>query len=172
MGTQARRFDVTAPDLRVPMLVLGFTVLVCIGALAMTWNALQGAARIWLVLVALLAPVAIIVSIFRRRVELNDGALHIVAGLNSTRVALSDLLPAQARIVALDERPEDRVGIKTFGTAMPGYHAGHFRQIGGSKVFALVTDKRRVLVLPERSGRLLMLSLSQPQALLDAITPR
>ena len=36
-------------------------------------------------------------------------------------------------------------------------------------MFALVTDKRRVLALRERGGRLLLLSLVQPQALLDAI---
>ena len=75
----------------------------------------------------------------------------------------------EARIVDLDANKEYRLGIKSFGTSMPGYHAGHFRQVGGRKVFALVTDKRRVLVLPERDGRLLMLSLEKPQALLDAL---
>lgn len=55
---------------------------------------------------------------------------------------------------------------------MPGYQAGHFRQVGGGKVFALVTDRRKVLALRENGGRLLLLSLAQPHALLDALSRR
>jgi hypothetical protein len=33
----------------------------------------------------------------------------------------------------------------------------------------LLTDKTKVLVLPQRSGRMLLMSLERPQALLDAL---
>ena len=36
-------------------------------------------------------------------------------------------------------------------------------------MFALLTDRDRVLALPERDGRLLLLSLDNPQSLLDAL---
>lgn len=123
----------------------------------------------WPILTAtIIAMLLLAVALFRRKVLLDGENMRIVAGLNQTRVPLAMLLPQQARIVELNNSPENHIGMKTFGSAMPGYHAGHFRQVGGSKVFALVTDKRRVL-LPERDGRLLMLSLHKPQALLDAL---
>ena len=124
----------------------------------------------WVVALALIAPAMIVAAVMRRRVRIEDGVLHVVAGLNQTRVPLSELAPDDARIVDLETHPELRPGIKTFGTAMPGYQAGHFRQVGGGKVFALVTDRRKVLALRENGGRLLLLSLAQPYALLDALS--
>ncbi len=169
MSTPPRRFEVVAPDLRLPMLVVGLTVMGCIGAAYFGWRAFPGGMRIGVLILLAVVPLALTVSVSRRRVELADGMLHVVAGLAGTRVAVSKLLAEHARIVDLDQAPQERIGIKLFGVAMPGYHAGHFREIGGHKVFALVTDRRRVLVLPERGGRLLMLSLQRPQSLLDAL---
>lgn len=165
-----RGFAVTPPDMRVPGLLCAFVLLTCLAALILSWHELQGSPALWLVIALTLGtPALIVVALFRRKVVLNDGVLRIVAGLNQARMPVSSLLPAQARIVDLATSKEDRLGIKSFGTSMPGYHAGHFKQIGGRSVFALVTDKHRVLVLPEQSGRLLMLSLEKPQALLDAV---
>jgi hypothetical protein len=39
----------------------------------------------------------------------------------------------------------------------------------GGKGFCLITDNRRVLILPLRDGSTLMLSPEQPRALLDAL---
>ncbi len=168
--SSAREFAITPPDMRVPGLLCVFVLLTCLGALALSWRELQGSPALWLVIAFTLGtPALIVVALFRRKVALDGASLRIIAGLNQTRVPVSSLLPAQARIVDLGTSKEDRLGIKSFGTSMPGYHAGHFKQAGGHRVFALVTDKRRVLVLPEQSGRLLMLSLEKPQALLDAL---
>ena len=169
----SRDFAVNPPDMRMPAIVIGITVLVCTGAIAVTWPELAASRGLWwLVALALLAPAMIVAAVMRRRVRIEDGVLHVVAGLNQTRVPLSELAPDDARIVDLDTHPELRPGIKTFGTAMPGYQAGHFRQVGGGKVFALVTDRRKVLALRENGGRLLLLSLAQPHALLDALSRR
>ena len=167
--SDAREFKVTPPDMRVPALVIGFTVLVCAGSLFFLMRDVHGPMLVWIVALCALAPVIVLIAVMRRRVSFDGETLRIVAGLNQTRVAKAQLKLDEARIVQLDASPETRIGIKTLGTAMPGYYAGHFRQIGGSRVFALVTDKRRVLVIPERDGRLLMLSLERPQALLDAL---
>ena len=67
------------------------------------------------------------------------------------------------------DAPTLRPLLNTFGTAMPGYSAGHFRLRDRSRGFLLLTDRRKVLALPERGGRTLLLSLERPQALLDAL---
>ena len=168
--SNARSFAVTPPDMRLPWLIFAVTLLACVGALALGGRELQGSPMLWLVLaLTIAAPALILVSLFRRKVVLDGDTLRIVAGINQARVPVASIKADDARIVDLDTSPDYRLGIKSFGTSMPSYHAGHFRQIGGAKVFALVTDKRRVLVLPERDGRLLMLSLAKPQALLDAL---
>lgn len=166
----AREFAVTPPDMRVPGLLFAFVLLTCLVALAFGWRELQGSPALWLAIaVCLGTPALIVVALFRRKVTFDGASLRIVAGLNQARVPASALLANEARIVDLDTSKDDRLGIKSFGTSMPGYHAGHFKQIGGHRVFALVTDKHRVLVLPEQNGRRLMLSLQKPQALLDAL---
>lgn len=168
--SEARRFSVPAPDYRKVALVFGL-VLAMLGMALFLVLRDADAARAWPPLLlgtfASLGLLAVVVG--RRRVTLEGDTLRVAAGLNSTRVAVSALDLGQAHIVRLDEHPEYQPGIKTFGSAMPGYQAGHFRQRGGRKVFALVTERARVLALPERNGRLLLLSLDNPQTLLDAL---
>ena len=165
-----RSFAVTPPDLRVPGLIFAVVLFTCVGVLALSWHEIKDSAALWITLpICFLAPLVIVVALIRRKVTFDGETLHIVAGLNQTRVPVASLLPGNARVVDLETSNEYRLGIKTFGTAMPGYYAGHFQQIKGQKVFALVTDKHRVLMLPERDGRRLMLSLEKPQTLLDAL---
>lgn len=119
----------------------------------------------------LLAIVLIGVDVRRRRVVLDEGVLRIDAVFTSRRIPAPELLPAQARIVNLAEHIEMRPWLRSFGlgTRLPGYCAGYFRARDPVRIFALVTDSSRVLVLPERSGRRLLISVKQPQALLDAL---
>ena len=97
--------------------------------------------------------------------------LHVVAGLFSQRVPVDRIDLGRARILNLEERTELRPAIKTFGMSLPGYQAGHFRlRADLGKAFCLVTDRRRVLWLPQGGGKdQTLLSLEQPQALLDAL---
>lgn len=165
-----RTFAVPTPDLRKVGLLFAFVLGTIAVSLVLVLRNPE-AARVWPVLLAVAIAVTALLAlvVLRRRVQLHHDALRIVAGLNSTTVPVSMLDLDAARIVRLDEHPEFRPGIKTFGTDMPGYRAGHFRQGGGRKVFALLTSRDRVLVLPERAGRLLLLSVADPQALLDAL---
>ncbi len=165
-----RRFEVTPPDMRFPVLVVAATILATVAAVVLAWRE-PGADRTlwWLFALLLLLPAMMVLALTRRRVSLDGTTLHVVAGLNRTRINVSALRLDEARTIDLDTHPELRPGIKTLGTAMPGYQAGHFRQPGGRKVFALVTDRHRVLALPARDGRLLLLSMTQPRALLDAL---
>jgi hypothetical protein len=127
--------------------------------------------ELWPVLaIALLLAPLLMLAMFRRAVLLEDGMLVVKAALHTRRVPLAALAPERARIVDLDERTGLRPLLKTWGMALPGFHAGWFRQREGlRKVFCLLTDRRRVLWLPVSGGPDLMLSLERPQALLDAI---
>lgn len=120
-----------------------------------------------LAVVAAIAPL-FWMSLARRRVWLEEGQLHVVAGLNRSQTAISDLDIAAARKVRLDEQPQSLPGSKRFGTALPGYYAGHFRRGNGCDVFALVCGND-ALILPRRDGSELMLSLARPQTLLTAL---
>lgn len=106
----------------------------------------------------------------RRSVELDGATLTVRAGPHTRRVPVSELDLAQARVVDLDEHTGLRPSIKTLGSALPGYQAGWFRmREGWRKGYYLLTSRQRVLCLPERGGATLLLSLEQPQALLDAL---
>lgn len=170
MSLRRRSFAVTPPDMRVIIGIIALTMLITLLALGMAWRETGSIAMSWAIgVVAVIVPALLAVATLRRRIELVDDRLEVVAGLNRTSVPIAALDLAHARIADVGDRPENRVGIKMFGTSMPGYQAGHFRQIGGTRVFALVTGKQRVLVLPEHGGRLLMLSVERPQALLEAL---
>ena len=117
------------------------------------------------------ATIACAAGLKRRRVEFDGHMLLVVAGLFSRRVAVDRIDLERARIVNLEEHTELRPAIKTVGMSLPGYQAGYFRlreKLG--KAFCLVTDRHRVLWLPQRDGKdQLLVSLEHPQALLDAL---
>jgi Bacterial PH domain len=162
-----REFAIIPPDLRlaIPLLFLSLLAgLVGIGFAAREepWA--------WLgAIVIVLMGAFIVWSIRRRHVVLEGELLTIAAGMNTARVRTADLDITAARIVNLADTSTLKPGLKTFGTSMPGFHAGHFRLRDRARAFVLLTDKTNVLSLPERNGRMLLLSLERPQALLDAL---
>ena len=123
-----------------------------------------------ILIISLLLLPALGALMWRRSVRLDDGVLVIKAAFYTQRIPASDIEVAAARVLDLDEHTEYRP-VKANGYALPGFFAGHFRNARQikQKFFCLLTDRRRVLVLPERSGRTLLLSLERPQALLDAL---
>lgn len=162
-----REFAIAAPDLRLVLLVPAISLLVA--AIGIGFAAREEP-RAWFAMIAIALAVAVLTwSVRRRRVALDDGHLSIAAGINNARIAVADLDLAAARSVNLMDVSTLRPMLKTFGTSMPGYRAGHFRLRDRSRAFVLLTDNSKVLALPERSGRMLLLSLERPQALLDAL---
>lgn len=106
----------------------------------------------------------------RLAVELREGVLELRASWYHQRIAVTDIDLGKSRVVRLSERPELRPMLKTNGMALPGFSAGHFRlRDWKTKAFCILTERERVLALTERSGRMILLSLQQPQALLDAL---
>ncbi|GAB3358042.1 PH domain-containing protein [Lysobacter tyrosinilyticus] len=163
-------FPLLPADARLIWLLPGLAMLaVVIGAVVL----MQRQPEAWVMLPFTLAIGGMIALILhRRRISIVDGTLVIAAGVNTRRVAIGDLDLATARVVDLRERREWKPTIKLFGTSVPGLKMGHFRLRDRSRAFVLVTDASRVLVISERSGRRLLLSLAKPQALLDALQTR
>lgn len=165
-----RDFPVPAPPLR-PLVLTMLPALVIV--LVVAWLAgRDGDATALLLSLVVVPAVALLVfaAIRRRRIRLADGHLQVVAGLNTTRVAVDALDLAHARVVSLDAHPEFRPGMRMMGTQFPGYAAGHFRRLDGARSFALITRRDKVLVLPQHDGRRLLLSPEQPRALLEALS--
>jgi hypothetical protein len=164
-----REFAIAATDTRLVWLLPGVSAVAAMLAIAYA-AATQRQPMLWLVLPVLLGSFALLAFMLRRtRVTLDAGTLTIAAGLLTRRVAVANLALDAARIVDLREHGELRPLIKVFGTRLPGHSSGHFRLRDRRAAFVLVTDRSRVLVLPETSGKTLLLSLQQPQALLDAL---
>ncbi|HEX2082423.1 MAG TPA: PH domain-containing protein [Xanthomonadaceae bacterium] len=105
-----------------------------------------------------------------RHIRLEGRTLVVAAALHTRRVALEDLLLEQARIVSLDEHLEFKPKWQLFGIRLPGFTAGHYLLRDRRRAFCLLTDRQRVLLLPQRDGRLLLLSPQKPQDLLDALS--
>lgn len=123
----------------------------------------------WAFPVLLLCVGLIAFTLRRRRVSLEDGVLIIAAGIHTHRAALVEIDLDRSRIVDLREQTQYKPMLKTFGSSLAGYQSGHFRLRNHDKAFTLLTDRTRVLMLQEKSGRKLLLSLEQPQALLDEL---
>lgn len=122
-----------------------------------------------------LAILGVWIVFHRRSVAVEAGVLVIKAGLNTRRVPAMAIELERARIIDLEERIELLPGRMTLGASLPGYQTGWFRTRQWGKGFYLLTERRRVLWLPERDGPHLLLSLQQPQALLaalNALVPR
>lgn len=117
--------------------------------------------------IAMLMVTALLLPLLRREVAFDGRTLRVHAGWHSRRATLDGFDLAKARLVDLREHRELRPWLRTFGFALPGLRAGHYRTGSGARVFCLVTDPARVLVLPHADGRMWLLSLRNPQAALD-----
>jgi hypothetical protein len=106
----------------------------------------------------------------RMRVRVCNGVLELRAPMIRERVDVGAIDLESARIVDLNQERSLRPGLKSRGVSLPGVSAGHFRgRPFAQRLFCLLTRRERVLLLRERGGRRLLLSLERPQALLDAL---
>jgi hypothetical protein len=105
----------------------------------------------------------------RRNVRLEGRQLTVKAAMFNRALDVGELDLARARILDLEERTELTPMLKTFGMALPGFQAGWFLLRDRNQSFCLITSRRRVLWLPTRAGKSLLLSLDRPDALLAAL---
>jgi len=121
--------------------------------------------------VALIFPavaVAVGWSIYRRKIRLVDKAL-LTGIFGWKKVPVSELDLDAAVVLDLEQHRELQPTFKLAGTSMPGYRSGWFRLRDKRIAYLLLTDWRRVLVLPKRDGKVILFSPQRPDALLDAL---
>lgn len=107
-------------------------------------------------------------SMHRRSVQLADGRLAFGL-LPWRRIALDAFDLEAARIVDLETQRELQPVFKIAGSGLPGYKSGLFRLRNRVRAQVLLTDWKRVLVLPKRDGGMVLLSPERPDALLAAL---
>lgn len=125
----------------------------------------------WLFMLAVagLTTALLLLALRRRRITLQGGELEVASTFYTRRVPVQQFELEKARVVDLAEHTEFKPGLKSNGFALVGFNSGHYRLRNGAKGFLLVSDTHRVLVLPQRDGRFVLLSPQKPQALLDAL---
>ena len=103
------------------------------------------------------------------RVEVHSNSLRLVGDFWGRTIPLSRLDLSAARVVDLDNAPELRPRRRTFGTGLPGYASGWFRLHNGEKALLYLSNRHRVVYLPTSAGYALLLSVDDPQSLIDAL---
>lgn len=165
--TTPRTFEVTPPDLRRAWLLPGAAlVLALLGVLV---AAREEPRILWVLIVLAFAAGLVHLSIARRAVVLERDGLRIRAGINALQVPIDAIDLGSAAVIEPAQHPGLRPMIKTFGTAMPGYQAGHFRLRDRGPAFVLLTAPGKVVLLPLRDGKRVLLSLRHPESLLQAL---
>lgn len=120
----------------------------------------------WLPFLVSLVMIGLVLALRRRRISVDGHELVIAATFYTRRITIGALDLDKARIINLAEHTEFKPAIKTNGFNLPGLLAGHCRLRNRAKAFCLLTDRERVLLLPQSDGTLVLLSPEKPQALL------
>lgn len=83
-------------------------------------------------------------------------------------LSLDILRLEEARSINMNVQSEYKLRFGTSSTRMPGYRARWFRS-GQGKMLVFVTDPTRVLHIPTRNGYGVLLSVEQPDVLLETL---
>jgi hypothetical protein len=135
-----------------------------------------GATAMWVVIAVCLALLAGLVLMamtalaFRSdSVVVSTDGLRLRVPLYGRLVPLSSLELTSAHPVDLVKGGEFSMSWRTNGIGLPGYSVGWFKLSNGGKALAAVTDRHHVAWIPTRDGYSLLVSVADPQALIDAL---
>ncbi len=98
----------------------------------------------------------------------NDG-LRLQGDLYGRLIPLKSLKLDEAVVTNLKTDKDHQPKWRTMGTALPGYAAGWFKLRNGDKALMYVTDNTRVARIPTTEGYIVMVSVSEPTALIDEL---
>lgn len=122
------------------------------------------------------AGLAIAATLHGRTVELRGDRLRVRRWPAPRDFRLDQIDLERARVADFDGDPALKPTLKLMGSRMPGMRSGWFLTRGRQRAYVLATSSARGAVLPLRDGRLLLLGVDQPgallQALRDAVRPR
>jgi len=103
------------------------------------------------------------------RFEVSPQGLRLRGDLYGRTIPLSQLQLDDARIVDLRLASPLTPVHRIRGTAMSGYRAGWFRLSDGTRALLYVTDPSHVVYIPTVQGYSLLLSVTNPDALLGSL---
>jgi hypothetical protein len=106
------------------------------------------------------------------RVEVSAAGLRIAGDFWGRTIPIQSIELPGARALDLAGSPEHSPKRRTFGTGLPGYASGWFRLRNGEKALVYLTDRRRVAYLPTSLGYSIVLSVAEPERLLEALSRR
>lgn len=131
------------------------------------WVLVPVAAVLALVVVLLVVSIA---GSRNARFEVSADTLRLHGDFYGRTVALSAIRPGTARRVDLDVVEELQPRARTWGTGLPGYQSGWFRLRNGERALLYLTDRRKAVYVPTTLGYSLLLSPTDPDAFLAALT--
>ncbi len=99
----------------------------------------------------------------------SPAGLRIQGDMYGRLIPLQSLLLEQATVSNLTTDKEHQAKWRTNGVGLPGYASGWFKLRNGEKGLLFVTDPTRVARIPTTEGYTVMLSVSEPAALIDAL---
>jgi len=103
------------------------------------------------------------------RFTVSNEGLRLQGDLYGRIVPLKSLKLDEAVVTNLNTDKEHQPKWRTMGTALPGYAAGWFKLRNGEKALLFVTDRTRVARIPTTEGYTVMVSVSEPAALIDEL---
>ncbi len=102
-------------------------------------------------------------------VEVSTDGLTLRTLFYGRKIPAAALEGEAARAVDLEAEPQLRPRWRTNGIGLPGYGSGWFKLENGTKALALITDSHRVVYIPTRRKFALLVSVTQPEALVEAL---
>jgi hypothetical protein len=103
------------------------------------------------------------------RFTVSNEGLRLQGDLYGRLIPLKSLKLDAAVVTNLNSDQDHQPKWRTMGTALPGYAAGWFKLRNGEKALLFVTDRTRVARIPTTEGYTVMLSVSEPAALIESL---
>jgi hypothetical protein len=166
-------FAIPAVDPRAYWALFGIALLACAAPLLVLRRdglarTLRNVALAAILVVPVIAALAYTLSDNDLRVE-GDRIVLRAAHFYEQDRPLADFDLERARAGSYASIGQARLGIRKNGIGLPGYAAGRFAGPDKSTIFALLTDRSRVVYLPARTGPALLFSVEQPERFLAAL---
>lgn len=106
---------------------------------------------------------------YHSTVTIEGDRLRVNVSIYGRAIALTSVDAGKAEVVDMDQSTEYKLGIRTNGLGVPGYLLGWFRRSGGGRIYAVITDRSSVVYQPTTEDYAMLLSIEEPDALLEAL---
>ena len=116
-----------------------------------------------------LSGLAIAAAVHGRMVVVENGQVRVRRWPLPRSFAIAAMDLGAARVADPKTEPGLRPILRLFGTRMPGLSSGWFLTRARKRAYVLSTTGARFAVLPLRDGRLLLLGVERPEALVAAL---